>query len=280
MNSSKYTHLHYCLLLAAVGFCLFFTTGFTRQKEYCSLFTQCKINTKTLPCPDSLTKGIEDVIYDNERCEEARTLVKKKIDATDYLGQKMYGFLGQQYRVEYIIQDSLPISIPRFEYLINDIPLAAKVVNAFQKTKYKAEYLDGDQKKYWRGDNGSNLTGEANLVSGSTEENELIYFGFGIVSILKWKLKGQVLFQFKYKEVKGKAIPYELKVLVFPGGAVVNAIMNMGMFKSVVRSKILEVFEHITDSAKQMKNMKQSDVLKKYKWTEEEKKKLQVLLKL
>jgi hypothetical protein len=224
--------------------------------------------------------GIKGVEYNAKRCGEAKNLVEEGVSTSTFLGQKLYGFLGQKYRVDYTISDSLPIKMAWFEYLLNDIPLAAKIINACQGTKYTAMYLDGDQKKYWRGNNGRNLSGEATLIAGSIGEKKLIYFGFGIVKILKWKLKGQVLFDYKYREVQGMPIPFDLNILVFPGGAVVNAIMNMGMFKRVVKNKILEVFKDITDSAQEISKMSNEELMEKYKWTEEDKVKLKELLAL
>jgi len=270
-------------ILGVLGLGLIFITqtGFQRQKEYCSLFKHCKLSGSHSACPDSLSKPLEDVEYNQTRCSEARYLISKGVGAEDYQGQKLFGFLGQKYRVEYVVKDSLPIKISRFEYLLNDIPLAAKIVNAFRQTKYTAEYLDGEERRYWKGNNGSNLSGEANLIAGSLEEDELIYFGFGIVNVLKWRLRGQVLFQYKYKTpTQGKPIPYNLKVLVFPGGAVVNTIMNMGLFKKVVTNKILDVFNDIVLSAQELSKLKTEQVLKLQDWTPEERVKIKELMNI
>ncbi|MBF0430079.1 MAG: hypothetical protein HQK83_02280 [Fibrobacteria bacterium] len=256
------------------------TSAFRRQKEYCSLLAKCGIEIQIKECPDSMRVGIKGIEYTDSRCAEARSLEEVGVLSTDYQGQKLYGFLGQKYRVDYKVESTLPIKTSRFEYLLQDIPLAAKVVNAFQKTKYTVSYLDGERRRYWRGDNGDNLSGEANLIAGNIKEKHLVYFGFGIVKILKWKLKGQVLFDFKYKEENNQIIPYDLKVVVFPGGAIVNAIMNMGLFKRVVKNKILEVFKDITDSADDLSKMPFDKLLLKYKWTEEDVQKLKVLLSL
>ncbi len=255
--------------------------GFRHQHEYCSLLARCGIELKYKDCHDSLKTGIKGVAYNAVRCNEARQLEKAGIKTDDYLGRKLYGFLGQRYRVDYPIHDNLPIKTSWLEYLVSDIPLAAKMVNAFQDTKYSVEYLDGDRKRYWRGSNGRNLSGEANLIAGSLDSNHLIYFGFGIVKVLKWKLKGDVLFEFKYKDGTSEGqIPYDLKIIVFPGGAIVNAIMNMGLFKKVVRNKILEVFKHITDSGQELAKLSFEEILKKADWTEAEKVKLKELMAL
>ena len=101
--------------------------------------------------------------------------------------------------------------------MLNDIPLAAKVVNASRKTKYVAKYLDGEQKKYWRGNNGKNLTVEANLIAGTISEKKLTYFGIGRVRFLKWKLKGPAFLSFSYWPGDGKSIEYDMKIIAAPG---------------------------------------------------------------
>jgi hypothetical protein len=257
-----------------------YSNAFRRQREYCSLLNKCNLKPPVKDCPDSLSNGVEDIVYDETRCFEARQLVEKGISPTYYQGQKLFGFLGQKFRVAYNISDSLPVKQKQFEFLLDDIPLAAKVVNAFQETEYTAMYLDGDQKKYWRGNNGSNLNGEAALIAGSIQERHLIYFGFGIVKILKWKLKGQVLFDYNYVVNASGKINYELKVLVFPGGAIVNAIMNLSLFKKIVKKKIIEVFSDIINSANALNKLSFDELLKKYKWTEDDKSKLKILLSL
>jgi len=268
------------IIFILITFFLVQSFGFRRQKEYCSLLAKCELPFPEADCPDSLRTGIKKLDYNEKKCNESKRLIEKGVPTTNYIGQKLFGFLGQKYRVDYEVIETLPINAAQFEYLLSDIPLAAKIVNAFQKTKYMAVYLDGEQKKYWRGNNGKNLTGEANLIAGGIAEKKLIYFGFGIVKILKWKLKGQVLFDFQYKVEEGKPIAYELNVVVFPGGAVVNAIMNMGLFKRVVKGKIIDVFTDITESAADMNKLSVEEILNKYKWNKEEVEKLKTLTSL
>ena len=43
--------------------------------------------------------------------------------------------------------------------------------------------------------------------------------------------------------------------------------MNMGLFKKVVKNKILEVFEDITDSASDLNKIGYKKLMKNQKWT-------------
>ena len=276
--SKNYKKLFGFRILICIMLVFSWSQGFRRQKEYCSLLSKCGLPFLKKDCPDSLCTGIEGVEYDSTRCGDTRKMVESGISVSEFLGQKLYGFLGQKYRVVYEVSDSLPVKPGRFEYLLDDIPLAAKVVNAFRKTDYHVVYLDGEQKRYWRGRKGKNLSGEATLIAGSIAEKKLTYFGFGDVKILKWKLRGQIYFDYVYAVHKDKMIAYNLKVVAFPANAVVNFIMNIGMFKKIATNKIIEVFTDITKAGNELDKLSYEDFLKIYEWTEEDKKKLRELI--
>ena len=254
--------------------------GFRRQREYCSLLSHCHIEVPAETCPVSYRKPVDGIEYKNQRCSEAKLLVKRGVSIDNYQGRELYGYLGQKYRVDYYVTDKLNVKQAQFEYILDDIPLAAKVVNCFQETKYSVQYLDGEEKRYWAGTNGSNLNGEANLIAGSIREKDLVYFGFGIAKILLWELEGKILFYFSYAPVENNLIKYDFHVVVSPGGAVVNAIMNMDLFKWVVRNKIKEVFDDITDSAAELNNTSYNKIIKMHPWSESDKEKIRILKSL
>jgi hypothetical protein len=70
-----------------------------------------------------------------------------------------------------------------------------------------------------------------------------------------------------------------VKVLVFPGNGVVNSIMNLGVFRNLVRGKISGVLEDISGAAEKLEQSGGKD-LKDGTWTPEDKKKIQALLTL
>jgi hypothetical protein len=255
-------------------------SGFKLQKEYCSLLAKCGLEYDTTRCPDSLKTGVKGVDYDSSRCAEARQLIEKGVSVRSSKGRLLYGFLGYKHRVEYPITSSLPVKVDRFEYLLNDLPLAAKLVNAFKKTKYKVQYIKYSRKRSFKGNKGKNLYGRASLIAGSIAEKELTYFGYGVAKILKWKLKGPVLLSFEYRPETGEFISYDLKIIAVPGSAFINIIMNMSLFKFVVKLKIKEVFVDITETAVEMEKLSIEEILHKHKWTEEEKQKLKEMMEL
>ena len=275
MRACAYTALSFFLTVFVLP-----SSAFKLQKEYCSLMWKCGLPHDTVSCPDSLKAGVKGVVYDSIRCREARSLVEKGISVRTKSGRKLYGFLGYKYRVEYPIASILLVKPVRFEYLLDDLPLAARLVNASRKTDYKVRYLDGKRKRRFKGNKGKNLYGEVLLITGSISEKQLTYFGYGVAKIFKWKLKGPVLMDFSYRHEKDEAIVYDIKVIAAPGNAMLNIIMNMSIFKFVVKHKIKEVLEDITEAGTEMDRMSYEDILKMDDWSEKDKKKIRELVDL
>jgi hypothetical protein len=93
------------------------------------------------------------------------------------------------------------------------------------------------------------------------------------------------MMDFEYWEVPGKEkrVGYKLKILVFPGNGVINSIMNLGVFRGLVNSKITGVLNDISETAQKMqksggRELKQSP--QSSLWSADEKKKIETLLSL
>ncbi|MBF0431246.1 MAG: hypothetical protein HQK83_08215 [Fibrobacteria bacterium] len=253
-----------------------YSSPFKLHREYCSVLANCGITYDKDFCPDSLSAAIQGVDYDSLRCSEVQRLSQSRIPYSEGLKRKVFGFLGNKYRVEYNISDTLPVKLYQFEFLLDHLPLTAKIINVFQKTKYTIEYKSKN-KKYWKGNKGKNLYGEAILLTGGIYKKHLTYFGFGVVKIIKWKIFGPGLIAFNYTSKNGNIISYDMRVLVVPGNKVLNIIMKMSLFKKIVISVILDIFKDITNAANEFNNTPLEELLEKYTWTQEEKEQLQIL---
>ena len=233
-------------------------------------------------CPDRSHIEKPRFAFDSTRCLEARLLNSRGVPPGHPLvGFKLYRFLGMEYRVLYSIDDELPISQERLAYLLADLPLAARLVSHYMKEPYTAEYIDA-RRTHFKGTKGKRLRGDASLISGSSDEKRLFYFGYGVATVAWWTLKGPALMDFTYWPKSGKpnVLQYKMKLLVFPGSGVINSIMNLGMFRKVVLGKVKEVLQDITGTAKKLADSGGKDLLARTDWTAEEKKKIEDFLRL
>lgn len=252
------------------------------QKDFCNFVRGCGLPVPTGYCPDPSTLEKPKFAYDSARCQEGRTLTARGVAPSHPLyGYNLYRFLGMEYRVLYTIEDELPVSDERFAYLLADLPLAARLVSHFRSEPYTAEYID-PQHTHFKGTKGKRLRGDATLISGSSGEKRLFYFGYGVATVAWWTLRGPVLMDFSYVDAPGKAkvLKYKMKLLVFPGNGIINGIMNLGLFKKVVLSKVKEVLSDITETARKVSSGGAAEILTSKDWSQEDKKKIEAFLKL
>jgi hypothetical protein len=255
-------------------------------RDYCKLLYACGLKVPSGACPAPRELGTPAPFGPtSERCVEAKELEARglRADHPEY-GFRLYRFLGFEYRVVYAIPDTLPISRARFEYLLGDIPLAARLVAHYRNTPYEAQYTNL-QRTHFKGSKGPRLRGEARLISGGFPEGRLIYIGSGVAEVAFWTLVGPAMMDFRYHAVPatakvGERVAYDLKVVVFPGNGVINSIMNMGLFRNVVTGKVQDVLTDITETAKLLQADQGKQVLQNSKWSSAEKKKVEALLKL
>ncbi len=252
------------------------------QKEYCNLVWGCGLPVPDGFCPDRSSIEKPKFAYDSTRCLEARILNLRGIGpGHPLLGFRIYRFLGMEYRVVYNVEEDLPISEARLAFLLAELPLAAHLMRYFQKEPYTAVYVDAER-KHFQGTKGSYLKGDATLISGSSDEKRLFYFGYGTATVAWWTLKGPALMDFTYSPstTKPNNLRYRMKLLVFPGNGIINGIMNLGLFKKIVLGKIKEVLEDITKTAQKLAVTPRDELLKNKDWSPEEKQKIEAFLKL
>lgn len=255
-------------------------------QDYCKLLYACGLTVPAGTCPAPRELGTPAPYGPtSERCIEAQELEARglRTDHPEY-GFRLYRFLGFEYRVVYTIPDTLPITRARFEYLLGDIPLAAKLIAHYRKTPYEAHYTNF-QRTHFKGSKGPRLRGEARLISGGFKEGRLIYIGSGVAEVAFWTLVGPAMMDFRYRTVPATAsvaerVVYDLKVVVFPGNGVINSIMNLGIFRNVVTGKVQDVLKDITETAKLLEADQGKQLLKNPEWSSAERKKIEALLKL
>lgn len=250
----------------------------TPSPELCSLLARCGLTVDPGFCTAAMSAGVNGVSYDEARCAEARDLRARGVAPTDAVGSRLYRLLGRRYRASYTVDDRVALGEARLTYLMNDLPLAARILTHFQKRRYEVRYLDGTRTHFW-GRKGDALTGEAQLVAGSVPERKLVYFGRGVSKVAFWRLGGNGFMQFEFQPAPG-GIKYRLKLIASPDSGLINAIMNTGLFKRVVYGHMREVLDDITEAANKLARDGGAAIQGSPDWSAEEKAKVTAFLQL
>lgn len=244
------------------------------RERFCSLLRHCG-----LPEPSGMCGGAAmEQGYDSDRCADARRLNEQGIETGSPLGYRLFQFLGARYQVVYAADGELALSPPRLAFLVEDLPLAAKLLTHFQKKRYSATYLDAEHRRF-KASRADVLTTEADRILGSASAGRIEYFGSGQSQVGLWKLKGLTLLQVSlWPAGEGRTVGYRVRVVSSPVNAAVNAVMRMPVFRELVEQHIRETLDDITQAARKMQGSGLSDP--PAEWTPDDRRKLAEFLKL
>jgi hypothetical protein len=222
----------------------------------------------------------EGVTIDEARCQDARTLASRGVAVESVAGQRVYRFLGRRYRVVFLQDGRLPLSPRRLSYLVDDLPLAARLMTRLRKVPYTAEWLDADRTAF-KASRGTGLHGDAQRVSGSTAEQRLFYYGDGVSELGPWSLRGQALVEAQYSPgPDGRTLNYRIRVVTTPTNAAVDLIMKMRVFRSIVRGRIEEILADIEGASRTLQETGGAGILDSPEWTPAEKERVAAFLRL
>jgi len=222
----------------------------------CSGVKQC-LNYDLPQCSATEKKPNPDIKYNATFCAPYLELKQRGLQTNDPRAYELYRYMGRQYRVIFKLKGTLPVSKEMMIYLFDNMDFTAQLVNAYRKTKYTIKY-DSPDRKAFSGDNGDNLFGSfiwlLNDSAGREPGMHHVFFGRGKTKILAWRLHGTATAILDLKEIGNNSVSYEFRSIVSPNGAVVNSIMNLGVFNKVVNGKIKEIVDNIEGAAKEFAN--------------------------
>jgi len=217
----------------------------------CSGVKQC-LNYDLPQCSAADKKPNPDIKYNAEFCAPYIELKQRGLATNDQRASELYRYMGRQYRVIYKLKGNLPVSKEMMMYLFDNMDFTAQLVNAYRKTKYTITYNSPDKKSF-SGDNGDNLFGSfiwlLNDSAGREPGMHHVFFGRGRTKILAWKLHGTATAILDLKEISKDSVSYTFRSIVSPNGAVLNSIMNLGVFNKVVNGYIKEIVGNIEAAA-------------------------------
>ncbi len=216
--------------------------------SWCSAQHQCLGGSQAKLCQAEHLKKNPNITYSLDFCDDPIILKDWGVGPTELKNVRLWELIGKEYRMEYLINGLLPINIEMMEFLFNELPWTAQLINAYQNTKYSARFIN-NLKTRFKATNGANLSGLFEYLLKDSTENRWVIQGEGFANVLKWRLKGDAVVTMDFDPINEKQIAYDIKCMAFPGNAMINGIMELDFFEDKVMSYIQEIVKHITLSA-------------------------------
>ena len=193
--------------------------------------------------------------YDKEFCGVFKEVEKRGFlpDPNVTMAAEVYARLGRRYRAIYVNEGTLPLNESVIKYLFDNMPFTAQLINAYLDENYTLEYTHPNR-RFFNGSNGRSLSGEFYWALQDSAGQKLgmrnLFFGYGHAHVLKWQLHGTAIAYLDMDPLPGNKLKYKLTAIVFPANSVLNSIMQMKVFRSVVNSKIDQIVDDVKKSSK------------------------------
>ena len=223
------------------------------MRSFCAGMNKC-LGIKYEACTEDELKPWPKVDYNDEFCGAYKEIVNRgfPLNIKAPMMTEVFMRLGRQYRAIYSNEGTLPLEVNEITFLFDNMPFTADLINAYLETEYTLEY-NSTNRRYFSGGNGHGLSGDFYWAlqdsAGVKPMLRNMFFGYGYAQILKWSLKGTAVAFLDMNLVAPRTLKYKLTAVVFPGNSVLNSIMQLRVFKSVVNSKIDEVVNDIKKAA-------------------------------
>ena len=250
-------------------------------KPGCALVKACALDVVVAACTAEQSRPVRGVVYDAQRCAEPRDLLTHGVNPADGIGAFVYSFLGGRYRVVYNVTGEAPISEARFDYLAQDLALAARLATRFSQTRYVLRYEDPTAKRFHASRTDA-LIGDAELLFFDVQEKRRAYYGWGHSKFGPWKLRGSAYVDIRIRpSLKNpRGIAYDVRIRTAPVNAMVNAIMRLGLFKGYVIGQIEDTMQDLVRAAASLSSTNLDTILKDPSFSAEEHEKIRVLVGL
>jgi hypothetical protein len=219
------------------------------KKWYCSGIYNC-LQQKLPSCDEEACQQKPGIEYDDDFCTMFLELKKRGLDPETFWGRRIYSYLSRQHRITYMIEGSMPLAAEILRYLMNDLPFAAQLINAYKGTTYSASYTDPAHKQF-RGDNGGSLSGIFTTITQDPAQNKTVYFGYGTAKILMWRLNGTALILLDIEPDNAGSVNYRLTCMVFPSNRFVRSILDFVLFRKAMTGIFRDMIANIRDTALQ-----------------------------
>lgn len=224
----------------------------TSKNHYCAALSKC-LDIRPSDCTEAEFKPVAKIKYDAAYCEPFKEMQRRGLKAQHKVGREIYTKLAGDYRVIYESKGTLQATADMMSFLFDNMNFTAKLINAYKDASYDLRYTSKDRKSF-AGSNGRSLSGTFTWALQDSAGTKLgfrnVFLGYGSAQVLKWKLHGSAVAVLDLDPRQDGTVKYTLRAIVFPGNSVLNSIMQMRIFKSVVGDKIDHIVSDIVSSAK------------------------------
>lgn len=188
------------------------------------------------------------------RCDLAKKLDDRGMDTSTETGKAILEAFKRSYATVLEISDIAKLTRSALDYLLDELPDTARLINYYEDTAYEISYLNEERSRFFATNN-RNMSAiferfETRFLPGTSS---YLMFESGTAKILFWRFKGDAIIDFDLVDMNDDA-GYVLKLHLFTDSKGYHAIFDSKLFEYLMISMVRRIIGDAVSAANRLAN--------------------------
>ena len=186
------------------------------------------------------------------RCELIHQLEARGLSLSSPIGRQIHGELLRPFETVLHLQGETPLRKPALQYLFEEFPDTAQLVNFYKKTNYHVVYTNPQHTQFFATNN-RNMRAMVDIVDKreTIPASSYLLFEDGNAKLLFWRFNGKSIIEINLHEF-GEATQYDIKIHVFTSSRAFHFFFESALFKYLIKSMFNRILGDMVGATKQL----------------------------
>ncbi|MDJ0956439.1 MAG: hypothetical protein QNI91_06270 [Arenicellales bacterium] len=186
------------------------------------------------------------------RCELIHQLEARGLSLSSPIGGQIHSELLRPFETVLRLQGETPLPKPALQYLFEEFPDTAQLVNFYKKTNYHVVYTNPQRSQFFATNN-RNMRAMVDIIDKreTIPASSYLLFEDGNAKLLFWRFDGKSIIEINLYEF-GEDTQYDIKIHVFTSSRAFHFFFKSALFKYLIKSMFNRILGDMVDATKQL----------------------------
>lgn len=186
------------------------------------------------------------------RCGLVHQLRARGLSWSSPTGREILGELSRPFQTVLHLQGETPLPKPALEYLFDEFPDTAQLVNKYSKTNYQVVYTNPQRSQFFATNN-RNMRAIVDIVDAceTIPSANYVLFEDGEAKLMFWRFSGKSIIELNLNTF-GRNTKYDIKVHIFTSSRTFHFFFESALFRYLIKSLFNRILGDMVSATQQL----------------------------
>lgn len=186
------------------------------------------------------------------RCELIHQLKTRGLSMSSPMGRQILGELLRPWQTVLHLHGEAPLPKSALQYLFQESPDTARLVNFFARTDYRVVYTNPQRSQFFATNN-RNMKATVDIIDRleTKPTSNYLMFENGEAKLMFWRFAGKSIVELNLKEF-AQQTKYDLKIHIFTNSRTFHFFFESALFRHLMTSMLKRVLRDIVSATQQL----------------------------